>query len=77
MPKPDKTVRARWEVILGERNLHKRVAHVLGRSGAQFYRWEDLGWPDFAVLLLDVIETVPRKYWPQSLKARVDEAQAM
>lgn len=71
------TVRERWAAVLGEKNLHKRVAHVLGRSGAQFYRWEELGWPSFAVLLLEVIEVVPRKHWPASLTDLVNEAKGM
>lgn len=65
-----------WEKVLGAGPaLDRRIAHVVGVHRSQVHRWQLAGKAtDLAELTLHMLDKVPRRYWPDDLRGRYDEA---
>lgn len=69
--------RARWAAVLGEDRLHARIAAVFKVGSTALFQWLNSGFPDYTMLVLDVIEKTPARHWPRSLHDRVAEARSI
>jgi hypothetical protein len=78
--KPDETL-LRLEAACVRLGIDKlRVPDVLGEileaNKSTIFRWAmNQTWPSSALIVLDVLETVPRKFWPIRVSAPIERFQ--
>jgi hypothetical protein len=68
----------RWMKLLGDDLWGDRVGLVLGVHRTNVFRYERLdSWDDYAKLVIETLESTPRRYWPSWLAKRYDKARAI
>lgn len=71
-------VRQRWQAILGHpTKFENKLGTLLEVNRATVGRWASKDtWPPYVIALLEVLETVPEKHLPASIKARLKSARS-
>jgi len=64
----------RFAALLGEPRLSNKIAAVLGDSPKHVYVRRRSGWPLYAHVIVEFMESTPRHKWPEQLRLEIEKA---
>ena len=62
-------IRKRFEALFGDEKLAEKLAMLTGTNRATVFRWYERGFPEMAILTLELLERCPADEWPERAKA--------
>ena len=66
---PVDEIRKRFEALFGKKEIARKLALLTGANRATVFRWFDKGFPEMAILTLELLERCPPDEWPERAKA--------